>query len=156
NHPYIEYASAETQYRTGVISAEFGRFTGGVVNAITKSGGNTFSGSAGGYFTKPSWTSLTPFEHARNSKHSHTLGKIYQGTFGGPIMRDRLWFFLAGRDRKTSTSTALTDTGITIAQPVKNPRYEGKLTGSIANNHTIQASYLSNNQTEGGNLPLGG
>src|SRR5207245_1114042 len=98
NNLYIEDAIAETQVMTGGISAEFGRFTGGVVNAITKSGGNTFSGSAGGYFTKPSWTSLTPFEHARNSKHSHTLGKIYQGTFGGPIMRDRLWFFLAGRD----------------------------------------------------------
>ena len=43
---FIEDAIEETQVLTAGISAEYGRFTGGVVNAITKSGGNSFSGSA--------------------------------------------------------------------------------------------------------------
>ena len=41
----IEDAVQETTVSTGAISAEFGRFSGGVVNAVTKSGGNRFSGS---------------------------------------------------------------------------------------------------------------
>ena len=41
----IEDAIQETTVSTSGISAEYGRFTGGVVNAVTKSGGNTFSGS---------------------------------------------------------------------------------------------------------------
>ena len=42
---FIEDAIEETQVLTSGISAEYGRFTGGVINAITKSGGNSFSGS---------------------------------------------------------------------------------------------------------------
>ena len=42
---FIEDAIQETKVSTGAISAEYGRFGGGVVNMITKSGGNSFSGS---------------------------------------------------------------------------------------------------------------
>ena len=50
---FIEDAIEETQVLTSGISAEYGRFTGGVVNAITKSGGNTFSGSGRVNFLNP-------------------------------------------------------------------------------------------------------
>ena len=59
---FIEDAIEETQVLTSGISAEFGRFTGGVVNAITKSGGNRFSGSGRINFQNPNWTTQTPFE----------------------------------------------------------------------------------------------
>ena len=42
---FIEDAIQETQVLTGGVSAEYGRFTGGVVNVVTKSGGNEFTGS---------------------------------------------------------------------------------------------------------------
>ena len=45
NNLYIEDAVQETMVATDGISAEYGRFSGGVVNVITKSGGNRFSGS---------------------------------------------------------------------------------------------------------------
>jgi outer membrane receptor for ferrienterochelin and colicin len=51
----------ETQVLTSGIGAEYGRFTGGVINAITKSGGNAFSGSFRTNFSNPSWTKETPF-----------------------------------------------------------------------------------------------
>ena len=155
---YIEDAIAETQVMTGGVSAEYGRFTGGVVNAITKSGGNDISGSLRADYSKPNWTSLNPAQHTAVGIQypSKTLGKIYQATLGGPVMKDRLWFFLAGRDTKTTGTTSLTETLIPLATGTKNPRYEGKLTGSIANNHTLQASYLTNNTTQIGNQPLGG
>ena len=50
---------------TSGISAEYGRFRGGVVNVVTKSGGNTFSGSyPPQLLSNPSWTDETPFETA--------------------------------------------------------------------------------------------
>ena len=157
NNLYIEDSLAETQVMTGGVSAEYGRFTGGVVNAITKSGGNDFAGTLRADFSKNSWQSQTPIEKTRTTaQRTHTLGKIYQGTLGGPILRDRLWFFAAGRDTKTSTSTTLVESGILIPQGVENPRYEGKLTASILSKHTLQGSYLTNNTTQIGNLPLGG
>ena len=45
NNLYIEDAVQETMVATDGISAEYGRFSGGVVNVVTKSGGNRFSGS---------------------------------------------------------------------------------------------------------------
>src|SRR5207249_8491535 len=57
---FIEDAIEETQVLTSGISAEYGRFTGGVINAITRSGGNSFSGSGRTNFSNPTWTTQTP------------------------------------------------------------------------------------------------
>ena len=96
---FIEDAIEETQVLTSGISAEYGRFSGGVINAITKSGGNLFSGSGRDQFQNPSWTTETPFEASRPVPIVHTddLQQVYEGTFGGPLVRDRLWFFTSGR-----------------------------------------------------------
>jgi hypothetical protein len=167
NNLYIEDSIAETQVMTGGVSAEYGRFTGGVINAITKSGGNEFAGTLRTDFSKGKWNSFTPFErtvHENAVKNapttpgirSDTLNKIYQGTLGGPILRDRLWFFVAGRDVKTAGSTTLQETGLTLATGTENPRYEGKVTASLFANHTLQASYLTNETTQIGNQGLAG
>ena len=57
---YIEDALQETTVAVSGISAEYGRFGGGVVNAVTKSGGNRFSGSFRTSFANDSWRSFTP------------------------------------------------------------------------------------------------
>ena len=57
---YIEDALEETRVMTGSIGAQYGRFTGGVVNAITKSGGNQFEGSVRASLTNDDWVSRTP------------------------------------------------------------------------------------------------
>src|SRR5262249_39778411 len=58
---FIEDAIQETTVLSGSISAEYGRFTGGVVSALTKSGGNEFHGSFRDSFSNPKWTAKTPF-----------------------------------------------------------------------------------------------
>ena len=60
--PYIEDAIQEVTVASAGVSAEYGRFAGGVANAVTKSGGNTFSGSFRTSFANDSWRSFTPFE----------------------------------------------------------------------------------------------
>ena len=57
---YIEDAIQETTISTAGISAEYGRFGGGVVNVITKSGGNTFSGSFRDTLNNDKWRALVP------------------------------------------------------------------------------------------------
>jgi hypothetical protein len=94
---FIEDAIEETQVLTSGISAEYGRFSGGVINAITRSGGNTFSGSYRASLTNPSWVTETPFEKSNGVTHEDDLNVTHEATFGGPLVRDRLWFFSAGR-----------------------------------------------------------
>jgi carboxypeptidase family protein/TonB-dependent receptor-like protein len=85
----------ETEIKTGGFEAEFGQTTGGVVNVITKSGGNRFAGSLFGY-TRPSaleasWKQLVTPNGTVNtdSVDDHDIGF----SLGGPIVTDRLFFF---------------------------------------------------------------
>ena len=149
---FIEDAIEETQVLTSGISAEYGRFTGGVINAITKSGGNAFSGSGRINFLNPSWTDETPFEKCADTslvtcsaatKHLDVLSRTYEGTFGGPILRDKLWFFSSGRYGSVNSSTTLMITGTVLPTNDTNKRGEIKLTGTAKDNHTLQFGYLN-------------
>ncbi len=111
---FIEDAIQETQVLTSGISAEYGRFSGGVINAVTKSGGNTFSGTARLDFTNPSWSTETPFEVSNGTTHTDTLNRTWEGTLGGPLVRDHLWFFTAGRYNKQSLAGSLDITGYSV------------------------------------------
>jgi hypothetical protein len=141
---YVEDAIQETQVLTSGIPAEYGRFTGGVVNAITKSGSNTMSGSFRTNLTNPSWTVPTPIE---KSDRLDSLGAIHEATLGGPIMTDRLWFFGSGRYEKTDASNTLPVTLTPYTQNNTNKRGEIKLTGAVVPNHIVQGGYMSNSTT---------
>jgi hypothetical protein len=151
---FIEDAIEETQVLTSGISAEYGRFSGGVVNAVTKSGGNSFSGSGRVNFLNPSWTTQTPFEVSKNTSHVDKLSATYEGTFGGPIVKDRLWFFTSGRYANTSNQVTLQQTGIGLTSVDTNKRGEIKITGTVAPNHTIQGGYLTDPRTRTNNSGL--
>ena len=140
---FIEDAIEETQVLTAGISAEYGRFTGGVVNAITKSGGNTFTGSARVNFLNPDWTTPTPFEVSKGTQdtaHPDQLQERYEGTFGGPILKDHLWFFSSGRYQNVNTPQSLPQTGVSVPSQNQNKRFELKLTGTVAQGHTLRAA----------------
>ena len=71
---YIEDAIQETTVAVGGVSAEYGRFGGGVVNVITKSGGNLFAGSFRDTLNNDNWRTLTPFEMTRDRDRSGPQG----------------------------------------------------------------------------------
>ncbi|HEU4520667.1 MAG TPA: TonB-dependent receptor, partial [Thermoanaerobaculia bacterium] len=141
---FIEDAIQETTVMTGGISAEYGRFTGGVVNTITKSGGNEFSGSFRDNLTNPAWVDETPTQTTENPD---TLNEVYEATLGGYILRDRLWFFGAGRDSEQTFVRVQRPVPGSTGSPSMNElqaerRLEGKLTGQITARHNLSASYL--------------
>jgi hypothetical protein len=140
---FVEDAIQETQVLTSGVSAEFGRFGGGVVNAVTKSGGNTFSGSGRLNFLNPAWTTATPFEVSKGIEHLDRVSRIYEGTFGGPLAKDRLWFFVSGRYGETSNQVTLQQTGIGLTSVDTDKRGEVKLTGTFAKNHTLQGGFFN-------------
>lgn len=151
---FIEDAIEETQVLTSGISAEYGRFSGGVINAITKSGGNAFSGSYRLNLLNPSWSEESPFERERGTTNPDTLQHTHEGTFGGPIIRDRLWFFAAGRYGSVDSTVNLIETGSQLISNDLNKRGEIKVTGTVANNHTLQGGFLNNPRTRTNNSGL--
>jgi outer membrane receptor protein involved in Fe transport len=152
---FIEDAIQETTLLTGGVSAEYGRFTGGVVNTITKSGGNEFTGSFRDNLTNPSWTKVTafhdPISGAPQPKNISARSNQYEATLGGYILRDRIWFFGAGRKFNQEQSFTTTGTNIPFLNTQDNKRYEAKLTGQITPKHSLVASYLHNNTNETNN-----
>ncbi len=151
---FIEDAIQETTvFSGGAISAEFGRFTGGVVNAITKSGGNNFSGSLRDTATNDKWTakSAAPYKVTGGvatpvvvGDPTNKIANVYEGTLGGRIVRDRLWFFVAGRSQKNSTQRTFARSSQAYDVGTDNKRYEGKLTAQVAPAHSLVFSYLNN------------
>ena len=137
---FLEDAIEETQLLTSGVSARYGRFQGGVVNAVTKSGGNSFAGTLRAEFNKDSWDSQTPY----GEELSEQLNELYQLTLGGYFMKDHLWFF-AGIRGAPSEAASNTTIGTQQAFETKGDqqRYQIKLTGAITANHVIALGYLN-------------
>jgi hypothetical protein len=85
-------ALAEVEIQTSGYEAEYGRATGGLISALTKSGGNQFSGTFDGRYRDQS------FQESGDHFDADVLDTSYQdiaATLGGPVVRDKLWFFAA-------------------------------------------------------------
>jgi hypothetical protein len=150
NNLFIEDAVEETTVQTHGISAQYGRFSGGVINIVTRSGGNTFSGSFREGLSNPVWIGQTPLEKTANIKHVDVLSKTHEGTFGGPLVRDRLWLFAAGRYETANLPNTFAQNGAGYTRTDTNRRGELKFTGTFAATQTVQASFI-NNSTEQAN-----
>jgi Outer membrane receptor for ferrienterochelin and colicins len=92
--PLSQDAVQEFQVQTSNYSAEFGHAAGGIVNTLTKSGSNSFHGSAFEFFKNRTLNATDPF--------SRLNGKLYNppnwrhqagGSIGGPVIKDKLFFF---------------------------------------------------------------
>jgi hypothetical protein len=134
---FIEDAIQETTVSTSGISAEYGRFGGGLVNAITKSGGNQFSGSYRLGMNNDNWRSVSPFNETKLDKTIPT----HEYTIGGPIFRDVLWFFNAGRFQTQEQAFQTVVTNISYPRTNNEKRYEGKLTYTVRPGQVVKGSF---------------
>jgi hypothetical protein len=80
---------AEFRILTTNADAEYGNYSGGLINVVTKSGANAFHGSAFGFLRNTALDAKSYF----SSKRSIFQQNQYGGTFGGPIKRNKLFFF---------------------------------------------------------------
>jgi hypothetical protein len=156
----------EVQTQTGGENAEYGRLTGGVINAITKSGGNEFTGAVTGFdqpkslradntsFGKRSILQASVIE---TNKNQYDFG----GNLGGYIMKDRIWFFGAfdrqdGTSVNTRINTALSlpnfslPVGATLDTKAKQNLYAGKMTFRLTESQNIALSIFGDPSTTNG------
>jgi hypothetical protein len=80
---------AEFRIITNNFDAEYGHYSGGIVNVITKSGTNKFHGDAFDFVRNTAFDARNYFSPQRGDYHQNQFG----GTFGGPILHDKLFFF---------------------------------------------------------------
>ena len=156
-------AVQEFNISTQRFSAANGRSEGAALNLITKSGENQLHGSlflferdtsldANDYFSKQSGSPTAPYSRQQ-----------YGGSFGAPIVKDKMFaFFAIERQRELSnlvvTSTAFNELTLAIplgAQPVRtiptpynDQRYNGRFDYRLNDRNTLSASY--NNQHNSG------
>lgn len=88
-------AIQEFTIMTSTFSAEFGRNSGAVVNVATKSGSNDFHGTLFEFFRNNVFDARNFFENAGNAPDSKFILNQFGGVLGGPIKRDKLFFFLS-------------------------------------------------------------
>lgn len=85
---------AEVQVQTNSYSVEFGRNSGAQVNVVTKSGTNTFKGDAWDYYRTSELNTLTNIQKASGLTKPPKFTRHQAGfTLGGPIRKDRIFFF---------------------------------------------------------------
>ncbi|MEM7355515.1 MAG: TonB-dependent receptor, partial [Acidobacteriota bacterium] len=143
----IEDAVQETTVSTSGISAEYGRFSGGVVNVITKSGGNQLSGSFRVNYDKEAWEGRTPLSP---EDQDNTTNETFEATLGGRILKDHLWFFAAGRDLEREGQDTLPFTSIDVDQTRTRERTEGKLTIAPTESHRLIGSFMERESSTAG------
>lgn len=115
-------AVQEYQVATNSYAPEFGRATGGIVNVVTKRGTNAFSGNVFGFIRDKSIQARNAFAPIANPDFRRTQ---WGATFGGPIIKDRTFFFASYERRQRDESGFFTsdpasglNSSVTLGAPI--------------------------------------
>ena len=136
----VPEAVAEFQVMQNPYSVEFGRNSGGQINVITKSGSNRYTGDVFDYYQSSGLNSLNNIEKSQKLKVPAKLIRHQAGgDAGGPVVRDRLFFFgLFQRDSQTP-STRPSGTTVRIPTPAGYAALSGVPLGSGQSQASRQA-----------------
>lgn len=148
----------EFQVKTGGYSAQYGRATGGVVNAVSKSGTNEFEFGATAYYT-PDYmsdgTEISPYSGAifrdtTQNKYTETNATI---SAGGPLIKDTLFFYAIYNPRNFERKEAYASNARTTATnrwretDSSDAFWGGKVDWEINDSHRLSLFGFSNEQT---------
>ncbi len=165
-NPFPQLALAEYKVITSNYKAEYDQVSSATITAATKSGGNEFRGSAFFDYTDQGWRAPTVFEEKANFKNISS-DKQYGVAFGGPIIQDRMHFFLTyerkeiDRPREFSPGQNFTLSQLpaqfqalanqTTSAPFEEDLYFGKLDWSPGDDHLFEltAKYRTEDELTG-------
>jgi hypothetical protein len=130
--------------------AEFGLATGGIVEVVTKSGGNAVHGNAFEYFRDKSLNALEPFQTEKPAFRRHQFG----GSVGGPIVQNRMHFFGALEFTKinefytvhTDLPQFYSSVEGTFAKPSHRYLYMGRNDWQLNNNQSVFVRYAQEDE----------
>ncbi len=144
----------EIEIKTGGYEAEYGQSTGGVINVLTKSGTNNLRGSVFSYFQPNALEgSYDQVQSANGTINTRAQTQHDVGfEMGGPIIRDRLFFFGA-LDPQWETRTVVAPAGFTLESlgEVERKRnivtYSAKGSYQLTSSHKLDASFFGDPAT---------
>ncbi len=121
-------AIEEFRVLTNTFDAEYGRSSGAVVNVVTKSGTNQFHGNVYEYFRNTVLDSRGYFDTSKSPFNQNQFG----GTFGGPITKNRSFFFLSYEGRRIRQG---------VSGPVTSVPTSAERTGDFSNNFSAPGAF---------------
>ncbi len=132
----------EVQVKSAGYAAEYGGAIGGVVNAITKSGGNEFAGSVGAYYRNKSMLGAERPTVYRDTVTGAYATRVYAKdedtrfepgfTLGGPILRDKMWFFVAYQPALRDLTRVNDYNGLTYKESIDDQFFSANIKGNIS------------------------
>ena len=146
---------AEFRLITNSFSAEYGKFTGSVMNTVTKSGTNSFHGTLFEFYRNQKLDAINYFDTTKAELKHHQYG----GVLGGPIWKDRLFTFT---DFQQTRQVAGLSTG--VVQVLSNDERNGIFSDAILNTPvqgdawaaTLHEPRRRSHQRRGRRLPTSG
>jgi hypothetical protein len=128
----------EFRVLTSNFTAEYGRSAGGIITEVTKSGTNAFHGSAYDFLRNTALDANNFFSNLNGQPRQVLHRNQYGGTVGGPILKNKLFFFLAYQKQELSELQA--SAAATLPTPAE---LQGNFSGSP--NQAAVASFLQAN-----------
>jgi outer membrane receptor protein involved in Fe transport len=147
----------EVQLITNQFSAEFGGHSAGVASMVTKSGTNEVNGSAFVMARPGDWDARPPLSPVKAPYNQQQFG----GTVGGPLVRDRIFYFGSyERRRERSSVTVTSREAFGLVVPTPADEHQGHFKGDVrfSEKHSLGVRYnmvrwKKDNESGGLNLP---
>ena len=134
-------AIEEFRVLTNLFDAEYGRNSGSVVNVVTRNGTNQFRGSAFEFFRNSALDTRGFFDTEKRKFNQNQFG----GVAGGPLVRNRTFFFVSAEDRQTRRGVSSDVVVVpSLAERAGNFAGEGPFTGTLTS--TFVADVLNQRQ----------
>lgn len=162
-YAFSEDSVAEFQVNTNGYAAEIGRAGGGVINVVTKSGTNEFHGGGFWFFRDKALNANTWINNQRNIPKQPYHFNQFGGNFGGPIAKNKLFFFFNydGQRNKTpvapffplpvpgdalsqAAAASLSKYLAPYQQGLNNDVYNAKVDWNISSSQTLTVRYNRN------------
>src|ERR1044072_8772407 len=139
--------------KTGGYEAEFGRSTGGIINVITKSGGNELHGDVFAYYDNDSLQEKAEEIVSTGGTSAGFTRKDYGLDLGGFFIKDKLWYF-AAYDRVKNTNDSTLPAGPLAGQVVESTSDRdlgaGKLTWRVNDSHSVIGTFFQDPRDDAG------
>lgn len=165
-NPFPQLAIGEYKVITSNYKAEFDQLSSAAVVAVTRSGTNELESEAFWDRTAENWRASDPIE-ARDQRKAESEQEQYGVAFGGPIIRDRMHFFITYKGKEFETPQTVTlGQGIpssaappeiqpllgVVSAPFEEDLYFAKIDWSIGNDHLLELTGKRREESEISNI----
>jgi outer membrane receptor protein involved in Fe transport len=143
--PFEFYKTVEV--KTGGYAAEFGRATGGIINAVSKSGGNDFHFEVSGNYQPKGISDSSPDTYLVKNSRVKTDQRDVTFQVSGPIIEDRLFFYVLNQQRKTQNTNGSKRLNSYTSDVSNDPFWGAKLDGYITDRQHVELTWFDTTRT---------